>query len=165
MLFGKILSILGGILSAFFLLILIVIIGTPNNSDPEIENIATVIVVLFLASGLAIFSLGRSRIKLHANYKLYKDAISSNYIESVEQLALAVGQSVVMVKKNLELQRIHYLILDLNFKKQSVAQPVKSPAAATAKIAVTCAGCGANNTVIAGVGGTCEYCGSSLKFP
>lgn len=161
----------GWILIVFGALGFIGLIGDPDGIG------GVIIALLLVAGGILLLNKVSKTKKTASIYKKYIDVIVNQNIQSIDNVASAVGLSYEAVAKDLQdMINIGYLKdayihqgnREIILKQREpvpvvYAQTVGTEQAVSQAKVVRCSGCGANNTIMVGSVSECEYCGTPIN--
>lgn len=144
----------------------------PPEQNPN-QNVIGPMIFLILG-GVAVFIFSNKLKQYSIKYQKYNAIINTEGVTSIDNIAATVQVPYEVVVKDLQdmISRDYFkdaYIDDAsrevrllnktsqeNIKTQSNKQEQE-------KVVVACNGCGANNTILKGTVGECEYCGKSIK--
>ena len=125
--------------------------------------------ILFGGGGIWIFIISRRMKKNAEKYRKYISIVINQGQSSIDEIAYAMGVSYEIAMQDLQkmIDAGYFSNAYINSGRREIVlarqvlvnQTVVSPAQNRKKV-VVCSGCGANNTVIEGQVGECEYCGN-----
>lgn len=148
--------------------------------DDEADAATMIIMWLFAALGIWVFSLGKKRGKMRLVFNQYLTQLSVDPSGSLENLAFATDTSVDVVKKNLQYMIKKKFFTDAFINEQanqlvlpSMAQRVQQQAETSQYmdfdevqpefVACTCPHCGGINKIVKGTTWECDFCGSPIQ--
>ena len=147
------------------------------SSEPSSEDVAPLIMVLFMIAGGIALLVKAKKIKKEAkSIKEYLSIIVNGNVRQLDSIATTTGKSYDVVyndvKKMIDKGYLKNAYIDEGRREvvlpgdapvvtQNAATTTINASSAQTKI-VACPCCGANNTIV-GNTGECEYCGSPLK--
>jgi len=164
----NIMIIIGWIISVFFIL---GIIGVASTTDDSGKAVALFFCFMCLIVGVCLIlsgSIARRRMK---RVRQYLEIISEQEETPLQSLAAATEKSIDYVKKDLQFmlnkKLIKNVVIDLEksviLVQHKASNENSSSDIYAEKTTVICSGCGAKNIVLKGKTGECEFCGSPLK--
>jgi hypothetical protein len=132
--------------------------------------------ITFIVSGLGLGYIGLSAIKMMKTFLVYHSWINNDGMTSLDEIASVTGKSYGQANKDLKKLIEKRYILDayisdtkreLIYNDSSAGSAFDRKAEAkmqnAASTVVKCPNCGANNKVIIGSTGICEYCGAVIQ--
>jgi len=131
------------------------------SSIVDNQKISTILIIFALfAIGVLLIVCSRKRKILIENFKIYEPRLSVDPTGSIENLALGLGTSQDVVKKNLEkmIKRGYFSDVYIDIENNRVVFNAVSE-----HIIITCKSCGGINKVAKGIVVECDYCGSPLS--
>jgi len=163
---GKILSVLGYLLEALFLICLIVYI-----SERMLDASITFIILMALCS-LLIIAGAKIKHRILRFHK-YSTIISVHNITSLDLIALETSHSIDFIKKDLQsmINKGFFINAYIDYNTNTIimsgeattVMPIPPQPVNTEKTAISCRNCGAMNEITKGELANCAYCGSPLK--
>lgn len=144
----------------------------PPTQNPQ-QNVVGPMVFLILG-GIVLFIFSNKLKQYSIKYQKYNAIINNEGIISLDNIAATVQTPYEIVVKDLQdmISRGYFkdAYIDdasrevrlLNKKSQEDIK-TESNKQEQEKIVVACSGCGANNTILKGTVGECEYCGTAIK--
>jgi hypothetical protein len=154
----------------------------PDESSVKVQMIITFIII-FGGIGYLFFSKVKKLERKSIIYKKYLSAVGMNYISDLDAIAKYVSVDYKKAIKDLQeminlgyfgdgfineaarelvipYRQVKYTHVEHEHTPQEAPVPQEAPTP-TIKV-VTCASCGANNTITIGKVSECEFCGSPL---
>lgn len=171
---GKICSILGYSLGLLMAIVLIANIADGKPSNYSVGYDAFMYLLFFSISGFLI-CMGITAKRRLKRLKQYSGLISHSNITSLQRIAASTNQSIDFVtndlQKMIDRQYLKNVIIDIGLgeivfiPKTTMQGSMNNPNVISTKTKnIKCPGCGANNTVLTGQNGVCEYCGSPIEI-
>ncbi|MDR3643815.1 MAG: hypothetical protein P4M02_01925 [Clostridia bacterium] len=172
---GKIASIFGWIVTAFFALVFFIGLSTKDDGSGG-KGAALVIVFFVVVCGVLFIAYGKKTKDRIKRFRQYVGIISSRGVLTVEEVAGTVHKPVNFVMQDIQnmIKRRYFVGARVDLNTHNIefgdrpagtfdggAQRNAAPGAVME--AVACKSCGANNQIARGTTGTCEYCGSPIK--
>lgn len=134
------------------------------------SSVDLTIFIIFLTSGISLIIWSVKLKKQSLKYNLYQTLVVDQNMSSISNIASAAALNYDEVKKDLQtmIRKNYFTGAYINESSGEILlpKPVVNTAAnlsSSEKVPIVCKSCGANNTVIAGKVGECEYCGSPLN--
>lgn len=135
------------------------------------------------ALGVWLIVLSRKKTKLMREFKKYVAAVSNDADGFIPDIAISLGTSEEVVRKNLELmiKKKYFANAFIDYRTNCIkianrhdtvanaAQQtqvnlgVHTAPMAAETVTIKCRGCGGINTIQKGAVGVCDYCGSPIK--
>jgi len=132
----------------------------------------TVPMILFGGGGLVLFFVSRNMKRTGERYKKYIELVVNQGQILIDNIASAMGVSYEIAIKDLQKMidlgyfanaRIDHPNRELVLARHAFEQTASTFTMQTESKIVSCSGCGANNVIIVGQIGKCEYCGSAVQ--
>lgn len=173
---GKICSIIGYSLGAFFILGLFIEIFSTMDASSKASSI--ILCILFIALSAFLVFKGFKIKKLIQRFKTYIKIISTDHVTSLDTIASSTSQSVDFVRNDIQkminkkffanayIDKTANEIIIVGSKDQAQNTAVSQDTQQNTNVEtenVKCPGCGAMNLKQKGVTVYCEYCGTPLK--
>lgn len=166
MLSGRVVEIIGWLLVAFAAL------GIAVSVSEGITGEDVSMIIFFLAAGAVMIFIGRVMRANAAKYKKYINIIGNEHMYLIDNIAGAAGLPADKVKVDLQkmIDKGYFTRAYIDEANRELIMPVQNVAAKqenntvnnAGMIVVTCKSCGANNTIVKGTSGECEYCGAPI---
>ena len=177
----KILSIVGIVGGAFFLLVAAIcveewFVDPAYAADMEISGLIMCIVLGIF--GAILILLGIQTLRLQKIYREYKDVVEGSTDGFIPEMAAVLGQPEDKVRRNLgKLCKKKYFgeayvdnKANLFVRKKQMSQKIGNPSftktteqTSVELVTVRCKGCGGVNKIQREAVGECEYCGSPIR--
>lgn len=175
-----------GVVCLLFFGIVTIGMMADNTMDAGTKGISIVICLAFDALGIWLIVLSIRKNRLIKEFKKYVGAVSNNTDGFIPDIAMSLGTSENIVKRNLELmikkkffvnayidkntncikiinrQNANVNAVQHNNSNQQPSIP-STVSQAVEMVTVKCSGCGGINTIQKGAVGECDYCGSAIK--
>lgn len=147
--------------------------------DGETDAGAVIAMYVCAAVGVLLIVLSRKRKKLIKNFKIYVIRLSTDPTGSIDNLAIGLGTSPDVVKKNIQkmIDKKYFVNAYIDTNANRIVFPMSSNMKSGSKQefqnptpqtnveydSITCKNCGGLNKTIKGNVYECDFCGSPLK--
>lgn len=165
-----------GLLSVIgWILTVIGVIGFYSELSDGLSGSGILLALLFLGGGVLLLRKVSKTKKTAIKYKKYIDIVVNQNVQSIENVASAVGSSYDDVAKDLQNMInigylkdafIHHGNREIVLKQRETVVYTQNAVfgqSAPQTKATRCPGCGANNVVVVGRVSECEYCGIPIN--
>jgi hypothetical protein len=163
---GRAVEIIGWVLAAFAAL------GTAVSVSEGITGEDVSMIIFFLAAGAVLIFLGRLMRANAAKYKKYINIVGNQHMYLIDNIAGAAGLPADKVKVDLQkmIDKGYFTGAYIDEANREIILPVhnvvpkqeNNTVNEVGTLVVTCKSCGANNTIVKGTTGECEYCGAPI---
>jgi NADH:ubiquinone oxidoreductase subunit 5 (subunit L)/multisubunit Na+/H+ antiporter MnhA subunit len=172
---GKFATVIGVILVALF------VIATsgeiPSKDDDTATKISYIVVyIIFILVGIFLIIYGNKAKHRIRRFRQYIDIITNQNQTSIDQVAGIVQKPVNFVLADIQnmIRRRYFVGAYVDVNTRYIVFQGRSAGAGAAgmeenappnreMVVVACKSCGANNQIVKGTVGECEYCGSPIE--
>ena len=166
MLSGRVIQIIGWVCVAFSALGIAVSVSEGMTG----EDVS--MIIFFLGAGAVLIFFGRRMKANAAKFKKYINIVGNQHMYLIDNIAGAAGLPADKVKVDLQkmIDKGYFTGAYIDEANRELIMPVQNVVPKqennttnnAGMIVVTCKSCGANNTIVKGTAGECEYCGAPI---